>query len=128
MTSPIQVLLVDDDEDNRASTAEYLELVGFDVVGVRTAWEALAAVESATPDAAVIDLNLPDATGEELARALKQQPQAAHVPLIVVSGRRVHVAEGIGAGDFAAVLQKPADPALIAKEIRRYLGAESTRA
>jgi CheY-like chemotaxis protein len=120
LLSPL-VLLVDDEVDARESMAEYLELAGFRVVSAGTAAEALAATELEVPAVAVIDLGLPDSTGEELGHALKREPRTAHVPLIVVSGRRVHDEDGMKAGIFAAVLRKPVHPALIVQEIRRYL-------
>lgn len=66
------VLLVEDDDLIRASTAETLQDAGFVVVHSVTAEEAMTALQTAQIDVLVTDLNLPGESGVELAARARQ--------------------------------------------------------
>lgn len=78
-------LLADDEELVRASTADMLSEIGFDVIQVESADEALRQIERGfAPDLVVTDHLMPGLTGVELARRLKSlRPD---LPILVVSG------------------------------------------
>lgn len=81
------VLIVDDDEDIRTVTAIALETEGYRVLAASTGADALATVErEGTPSAMLIDLMMPEMDGAELIRALRRSPDAASVPVAIVSG------------------------------------------
>ena len=46
----------------------------------------LELAKSQKPDLILLDLNLPDMSGEQLLRALKADPQTAHIPVVAVTG------------------------------------------
>jgi DNA-binding response OmpR family regulator len=115
-----RILLVDDDADSNASTREYLEFEGFDVVSAFSGEEAIRAVNVQCPQVVVLDLELPDVRGDELARTLRKTPGMARIPILVLSGRFVGDAAR-RAEVFAANLQKPVEPQLLCAEIRRHL-------
>jgi CheY-like chemotaxis protein len=74
------VLLVEDDTLIRSSTAEVLEAAGYIVVEAGSAEEALTGLQTAPVDVLVTDVNLPGASGRELAaRARALRPQATVV-------------------------------------------------
>ena len=60
------VLIVEDDHAVRAPLEKFLKLQGFDVVSAETADGALAELARHTPDAAVIDLRLPQGSGRDV--------------------------------------------------------------
>jgi DNA-binding response OmpR family regulator len=60
------VLIVEDDHAVRAPLEKFLKLQGFDVVSAETADGALAELARRTPDAAVIDLRLPQGSGRDV--------------------------------------------------------------
>ena len=66
LTKPVSVVLVEDDQSLRDSLVEYLELKGLCVQAVSTAEGFYHLVEQSQFQVAVIDLGLPDASGEEL--------------------------------------------------------------
>jgi signal transduction histidine kinase/CheY-like chemotaxis protein len=79
------VLLVDDEEVVRMSTADMLENIGFDVRQASSAEAALTMVEAGlVPDLLVTDHLMPGMTGVDLARALREQ--FAALPVLIVSG------------------------------------------
>lgn len=67
VTSQLTVLLVEDDALIRMNTAEILQDAGYIVVEAASAEEAMAALETVPFDVLVTDLNLPGASGQELA-------------------------------------------------------------
>jgi DNA-binding NarL/FixJ family response regulator len=89
------VLIVDDHAEFRASAAELLEAEGFDVVG--TARDARSAVDLAVrlrPQIVLLDVQLPDRDGFDVASRLALEPRPPQVVLIsgrdaVAYGRRV---------------------------------------
>jgi CheY-like chemotaxis protein len=119
--APHQILLVEDDEDNRELLAELLQLEGHAVTAVadaRGALEAFAALAAGgrTPDVLVADVALPGRMdGLALAREIRRR--APRVAIVAVSGWG-DAAELVAARghEVDAVVTKPADPA-------RLLGA-----
>jgi PAS domain S-box-containing protein len=78
-------LLVDDEDLVRASTAEMLSDLGYEVVEASSAEEALAAIgRGVTPGLLVTDHLMPGMTGTELIRRVRQQHPA--LPALLVSG------------------------------------------
>ncbi|GJE25689.1 PAS domain-containing protein [Methylobacterium organophilum] len=74
------VLLVEDDDLIRMNTAEMLQDAGYVVVDAGSAEEAMAALQTAPVDVLVTDVNLPGASGPELAaRARAMRPSAVVV-------------------------------------------------
>jgi DNA-binding NarL/FixJ family response regulator len=80
-----RVLIVDDHEPFRSVARELLESAGFDVAGeAADAAAALAAVEADAPDVVLLDVQLPDADGFSVARALA----ASGGPVVVLISSR----------------------------------------
>ena len=84
--SRAHVLIVDDDPDTRAMSAEALH-DRYDVVCAATSAEALGRVRERVPDAIVVDLMLGDESGWELIRALQGDPRCRAAPIVVLSAR-----------------------------------------
>jgi DNA-binding NarL/FixJ family response regulator len=69
--SPVNVLIVDDHAAFRASARRLLEAAGFEVVGeAEDAASALAAAEVLDPELVLLDVQLPDLDGFEVAARL----------------------------------------------------------
>ena len=100
-TSPLVVLVVDDDEDIRYLVASYLERQGLLVVEATSEAQLLASVAQNAPDVILLDVNLGSEDGFAIARRLRSHWQGG---LLMVSGRgdtidRV-VGLEIGADDY----------------------------
>ena len=83
MTHAGCVLIVDDDDTIRAMLAEYLETHGFRAVQAADGGAMREAIERATPDVVLLDLNLPREDGLTLARYLRERYD---VGIIMVTG------------------------------------------
>lgn len=103
VTAQLTILLVEDDALIRMNTAEILQDAGYIVVEAASAEEAMAALETVPFDLLVTDVNLPGASGAELAsRARTVRPSAA---IVFATGDTSSVASQMGAG----ILAKPYD-------------------
>ena len=79
-------LVVEDDVDNCEAFAEALKSVGMRVLGVNRGMEAARLAKALSPDLIVVDYRLPDITGAELCRRLRDDPDTEPVPIIAVTG------------------------------------------
>jgi adenylate cyclase len=102
------VLVVDDQEDNRLLLSQYLANGGYQVRLAGNAEEALAAIAACAPDLILMDVVMPGANGFQLCRQLKGEPQTLAIPIVLITGlqRRDDRIAGkeAGADDF---LSKP---------------------
>ncbi|MDQ1044882.1 fused response regulator/phosphatase [Streptomyces sp. V4I2] len=129
------VLVVDDVADSRYALAAVLSRAGHRVVQVATGHEALTEIDTRLrkgnlPDVALIDVNLPDMSGFELCRRLKERPRMAGLPVVhcsavaVVPGDRCQALDE-GAEAFLAM---PAEPEAIEAAVRAAVRAARLRA
>lgn len=84
-TSKALILLVDDCEDTREMYAEVLSS-SFEVIQASTAEEALTKASELRPQAIVMDLMLPDLSGQDAIASLKRNDRTKRIPVVVVSG------------------------------------------
>lgn len=121
------VLLVDDDEDLLASVERGLRLSGFRVIIARDGAQALRSVTEQSPDALVLDMNMPVLDGAGVVTALRAMGN--EVPICVLSARnsvddRIAGLES-GADDY---LVKPFVLAELVARIRALLRRTDTAA
>jgi len=110
------VLVVDDDFYLAEDTRDTLEKVGATVLGPYSqADEALASLEAAPPNCAVLDLNLGSGPDFDVARALK----ALEIPVVLVTGYDRNMMPA----DLADTpcLQKPVSRADLVNSVRLVL-------
>jgi two-component system phosphate regulon response regulator PhoB len=81
------VLIVDDEKDLRHLLDFNLKQAGYRTVQAATGEEALAQVARHTPHMILLDLNLPDLAGTEVARRLKADPDTREIPIIMLTAR-----------------------------------------
>ncbi len=81
------VLVVEDDERQRESIRQLLASPELQIVGVKSAIEALEQLRVRTFDCMVMDLNLPDLSGYELLERMAEQDSVSFPPVIVYTGR-----------------------------------------
>jgi PAS domain S-box-containing protein len=82
----VRILVVDDNQDAAETLSMALELSGCEVAVAHTAGAAIAMAPAFMPRVAVLDIGLPDMTGYELARRLRQAPGGDDMTLIAATG------------------------------------------
>lgn len=81
-------LVVDDSLLIRHTVCRLLEKHGFAVESACDGVEALESLKKIRPSLIVTDLMMPNMSGLELIGALKQNPDTASIPIIVVAGHK----------------------------------------
>lgn len=107
---PMRILIVDDEEEVRASMREYLESNGYAIVEAADGEEALAKAFTEKPDLLLLDLRLPKVDGYQVCQTLKGNPITSVIPIIMVTALNAtpQKVKGIeyGADDY---IEKPFD-------------------
>lgn len=80
------IVLAEDDESMRRFLQVTLERQGFAVLSARDGLEALEIALKNDIDAVVTDAVMPNLTGFDLCRILRQNPDKKHVPIILLTG------------------------------------------
>lgn len=81
------VLIVDDEKDLRQLLDFNLKQAGFRTLHAATGEEALVQVSRHQPQMILLDLNLPDLSGIEVARRLKSDPDTREIPIVMLTAR-----------------------------------------
>lgn len=82
------ILIVDDEADIRSTVEFNLSREGFRVVTAERGREAVErASESPRPDLIVLDLMLPDISGTEVCRQLRQSPATRNIPILMLTAK-----------------------------------------
>jgi HAMP domain-containing protein/signal transduction histidine kinase/CheY-like chemotaxis protein len=87
------LLLVEDDENQRASITALLAEEDVKVYAVGTAGAALEALTGGRFDCAIVDLGLPDMAGSELIEQIRKSKEGEELPIIVYTGRELTASE-----------------------------------
>lgn len=117
-SGPLNVALVEDNDDVRALMGELLSSWGHAVSQATTGEVGIDLIVKQRPDIAFVDLGLPDIDGYELARRVRASLGAEGVRLVALSGfgQRSDREKALGAG-FDFHLAKPARPADLQRQL-----------
>ena len=86
-----RILIVDDDVDAADALASLLQAAGYgDTRVAHTGGTALALAVEFVPTVLLVDLNLPDMSGYDVARQLSQHPQLQNLRLIALTANSEH--------------------------------------
>ena len=86
MADPLRIVLADDEPDTVLTLAALLEQEGHEVYGFGTGREAIAAARLYQADVMIVDIQMPDMTGYDIARKVREYMPRTPL-LIAVSGR-----------------------------------------
>lgn len=125
--SKYTVLVVDDSEAGRYALSRSLRAEGFQTVEAATGAQALQLAGSAS--AVVLDVHLPDISGVEVCRQLRDRADTASMPIvhisaIYVTGHARAAAERAGADDY---LLSPINAKDLARLLDKLIAARAAR-
>jgi len=114
-----RVLIVDDDELTASVYAMALEECGLRVAVISDPLQAEAAIGEFRPDLVIMDIDMPQASGLNVARAIRLDPQFTSLPILFLSSiARKEIQEEareVGGDDF---IKKPVDVGYLVKMVR----------
>ena len=122
MTHKASVLIVDDNHDAADLLGEALRTCGYAVAVAHTSLDALARLESFHPDAALLDIGLPQLDGYQLAHELHARFPALPVIAVTGYGQPADRERALEAG-FAEHLVKPATITDVVATLDRLVGS-----
>jgi two-component system cell cycle response regulator DivK len=81
------ILCIEDNPDNMMLVRRVLQARGYTVLEARNGMEGLSIAESQDVDLILLDINLPDIDGYEVARRLRSSPKygLAYIPIIAIT-------------------------------------------
>ena len=99
-----RILLIEDDLDLCNLVQYNLEKEGFAFAGAKTGKGALDLCRREKPDLVILDIMLPDSDGLDICRAMRSDPELAHIPIIFLTARASEtdriVGLELGANDY----------------------------
>jgi DNA-binding response OmpR family regulator len=107
-TAQKTIIVVEDEPDTAEMFAEMMRLNGYQVIKSYGGEPAVSLIAREKPDAVVLDIMMPDLSGLEVLRILRNDPDLASIPVVVVSAKSLtsDIKHGMDAG-ASVYLAKP---------------------
>ncbi|MEM9630082.1 MULTISPECIES: response regulator [unclassified Roseibium] len=117
------VLIVEDNELNMKLFHDLLEAHGYNTLQTRTGIEALQLAREHHPDLILMDIQLPEVSGLEVTKWIKEDDEISSIPVIAVTAFAMKGdEERIRQGGCEAYISKPISVAKFLETVRAYLG------
>ena len=120
------VLLVDDERDLLSLLDFNLRAAGFETLLATTGEQALSMLRRRAPDMVLLDLMLPDVSGNEVCRQIKADVRTRHVPVVMLTAKGAEldrvVGFEVGADDYVTKPFSVRELALRLKAVLRRAG------
>ena len=117
------VLIVEDNELNMKLFRDLLEAHGYQTSGTSNGFEALDLVRKLRPDLILMDIQLPQVSGLEVTRWIKDDPELRSIPVVAVTAFAMKGdEERIREGGCEGYISKPISVPHFLETIARYIG------
>lgn len=119
------VLIVEDNELNMKLFRDLLEAHGYQTSATSNGFEALSLIRSVRPDLILMDIQLPQVSGLEVTRWIKDDPELRTIPVVAVTAFAMKGdEERIREGGCEAYLSKPISVGKFIETVQRFIGSE----
>jgi len=123
---PKKVLIVEDNELNMKLFSDLLEAHGYETIGTNNGLNALDLAREHSPDLILMDIQLPEVSGLEVTKWLKDDDELSSIPVIAVTAFAMRGdEERIREGGCEAYMSKPISISVFIDTIRGFLGEEA---
>ena len=117
------VLIVEDNELNMKLFNDLLQAFGYRTVKTRDGRQAMPLAREHKPDLIVMDIQLPEISGLDVTKMLKDDPALKAIPVLAVTAFAMRGDEQkIRAGGCDAYLSKPISVTTFMDTVRRFIG------
>ena len=102
------IVIVDDEPDTAEMFGEIMRMIGYGIVKAYNGGSAIALIAKEKPAAVVLDVMMPDLSGLDVLRYIRNYPELSKIQVVVVSAKTlpVDIKKGLDAG-ASVYLKKP---------------------
>ncbi len=117
------VLIVEDNELNMKLFHDLLDVNGYATVQTRNGLDVLDLARTHRPDLILMDIQLPEVSGLDVTRWLKDDAELARIPVVAVTAFAMKGdEERIRSGGCEAYISKPISVVTFLETVRRFIG------
>ena len=118
-----RVLIVEDNELNMKLFHDLLDAQGYETLQTREGLSALTLAREHRPDLILMDIQLPEISGLEVTKWLKEDDELSRIPVVAVTAFAMKGdEERIREGGCEAYISKPISVGYFLATVRRFLG------
>ncbi len=118
---PKKILIVEDNELNMKLFADLLDAHGYETEETREGLKAISLAKSFKPDLILMDIQLPEVSGLEVTKWIKDDQTLSDIPIIAVTAFAMKGDEKrIRDGGCAAYISKPINVSSFLSTIRKF--------
>jgi len=116
-------MIVEDNELNMKLFHDLLDSQGYQTIQVRDGMEALSSARAHNPDLILMDIQLPEVSGLEVTKWLKEDDDLSVIPVVAVTAFAMKGDEArIIDGGCEAYIAKPISVVTFLDTVRHYVG------
>jgi len=123
MSGKKRILIIEDDRDICRTVELHLSSLGFEILTAFDGMEGFGKAKISKPDLIILDLGLPQLSGEEICRELKKDEESRKTPIIMVTAKATDVDRIVGrviGADY--YISKPFDLDVLEERINIVFG------
>ncbi|MEL7047663.1 MAG: response regulator [Pseudomonadota bacterium] len=118
-----RVLIVEDNELNMKLFHDLLDAHGYETIQTRNGIDALALAREHKPNLILMDIQLPEVSGLEVTKWLKDDDDLRDIPVVAVTAFAMKGdEERIRSGGCEAYISKPISVVSFLETVRRFIG------
>lgn len=118
-----KILIIEDNELNMKLFCDLLEAHGYETIQTRDGIAALDLARDHAPDLVLMDIQLPEVSGLEVTKWLKEDDDLRHIPVIAVTAFAMKGdEEKIREGGCEAYIAKPISVIHFLDVVRKFIG------
>ena len=117
-----EILVIEDNEQNIYLVTYMLEKAGYSVIQARDGKTGLQRAMDVQPDLILLDIQLPEMDGYQIAHRLKSDDRTASIPIVAVTSYAMTGdREAILAAGCEGYIEKPIDPDTFVEQIQPFI-------
>ncbi len=120
-----KVVVIDDEPFILMMIEEKLKSAGIDVVTLRSSVQAFDVIRKEKPGLVILDWMMPEMSGIEVCRRLKQDPETSDIPIFMLTAKGQDADEQLGLrSGVARYITKPFSPKALLEMVREVVGVD----